>query len=139
VALSGDGPMARLCANAPSDLTGMGTWAGVRKVLYKDEASRFGLGSFKALGGAYAVACLLKNMLSQQLNRTASTSELTSPAYADWIRGVTVACASDGNHGRSVAAGAKRVGCGCTIFLYEGVSVRHYRARRLRYPHAWQL
>ena len=32
---------------------------GVARVVYKDEAARFGLGSFKALGGAYAVACLL--------------------------------------------------------------------------------
>jgi diaminopropionate ammonia-lyase len=28
--------------------------AGVDAILYKDEAERFGLGSFKALGGAYA-------------------------------------------------------------------------------------
>ena len=110
------------------DLTGMGTRAGVRRVLYKDEASRFGLGSFKALGGAYAVACLLKHLLSQRLDRTVSVSELASPAYADLIRGVTVACASDGNHGRSVAAGAKRFGCGCTIFLHEGVSLRRTQA-----------
>ena len=28
---------------------------GIARLFYKDEATRFGLGSFKALGGAYAV------------------------------------------------------------------------------------
>ena len=68
---------------------------GVRRVFYKDEAPRFGLGSFKALGGAYAVARLLQDLTSERLD-------------TDLTRGITVACASDGNHGRSVAAGAKR-------------------------------
>jgi diaminopropionate ammonia-lyase len=110
------------------DLGGMALRAGVHRVLYKDEASRFGLGSFKALGGAYAVACLLRHLLSQRLGRTVSVDELIGATYADLTRRITVACASDGNHGRSVAAGAKRFGCSCTIFLHEGVSVYRERA-----------
>ena len=35
---------------------------GVAAVHYKDEGGRFGLGSFKALGGAYAVAVFLPGM-----------------------------------------------------------------------------
>src|SRR5918993_4982975 len=58
--------------------------SGVAEVLYKDEGHRFGLKSFKALGGAYAVECL-------------ATERDT--------RGLTVACATDGNHGRAVAWG----------------------------------
>ena len=38
------------------DLDEVAARVGVRRVLYKDESSRFGLRSFKALGGAYAVA-----------------------------------------------------------------------------------
>lgn len=110
------------------DLPGIALRTGVRRVLYKDEAARFGLGSFKALGGAYAVACLLSHLLSQRLNRPVSVAELAGSVYADLTRDVTVACASDGNHGRSVAAGAKRFGCGCTIFLHEGVSHRREQA-----------
>ena len=34
--------------------------AGVGDILYKDESGRFGIGSFKALGGAYAVLRLLR-------------------------------------------------------------------------------
>ena len=36
--------------------------------------------------------------------------------------GVTVTCATDGNHGRSVAWGAQRFGCRCVIFVHENVS-----------------
>jgi diaminopropionate ammonia-lyase len=110
------------------DFRGIALRAGVHRVLYKDEASRFGLGSFKALGGAYAVACLLRHLLSQRLGRTVGVDELIGHTYADLTRRITVACASDGNHGRSVAAGAKRFGCGCTVFLHAGVSVGRERA-----------
>src|SRR5690606_34870060 len=34
----------------------------------------------------------------------------------------TVACATDGNHGRSVAAGARFTGCRAVIFVHEGVA-----------------
>ncbi len=37
-------------------LTDIAEAAGVSRVYYKDESTRFGLGSFKALGGSYAVA-----------------------------------------------------------------------------------
>ena len=39
-------------------MTDIAAAAGVNKVYYKDESSRFGLGSFKALGGSYAIECL---------------------------------------------------------------------------------
>jgi diaminopropionate ammonia-lyase len=104
------------------DLKGAAGRAGVRRVFYKDEASRLGLASFKALGGAYAVARMLQSLLSERLERQVSMEELASGAHERFTRTITVACASDGNHGRSVAAGAKRFGCSCTIFLHERVS-----------------
>ena len=39
-------------------MTDIAAAAGVNTVYYKDESSRFGLGSFKALGGSYAIECL---------------------------------------------------------------------------------
>jgi diaminopropionate ammonia-lyase len=96
--------------------------AGVRRVFYKNEAPRFGLGSFKALGGAYAVAQLLQSRLGHDLHRRVEAQELMSGAHRDITSRITVACASDGNHGRSVAAGAKLFGCACIVFLHEGVS-----------------
>ena len=76
-------------------------------VWLKDEASRFGLGSFKALGGAYAVGELL-------------AAEQARAAIAPGA--MTVTCATDGNHGRAVAWGARRFGCRCVIFVHATVS-----------------
>ena len=76
--------------------------AGVAGVLYKDEGWRFGLKSFKALGGAYAVERLA--------------------AARGGGEGLTVTCATDGNHGRAVAWGARRAGARAVIYVHEGVS-----------------
>jgi diaminopropionate ammonia-lyase len=47
---------------------------------------------------------------------------LLSGEFADVVRAATVTCATDGNHGRSVAWGARLFGCGCVIFVHEHVS-----------------
>src|SRR5436309_15513208 len=52
--------------------------AGVGEVLYKDEAGRFGIGSFKALGGAYAVFRLLQRHILTTTQRNVSAQELAS-------------------------------------------------------------
>src|SRR5882724_7662352 len=54
-------------AYAPTPLLALGRTAaalGVEKLFYKDEAQRFGLKSFKALGGAYAVFRLLADAVA---------------------------------------------------------------------------
>ena len=71
----------------------------LNKIFYKDESKRFNLKSFKALGGAYAVEKITKGN-----------------------KDVVVATATAGNHGRSVAWGARRLGLKCKIFISEFVS-----------------
>ena len=71
----------------------------LNKIFYKDESKRFNLKSFKALGGAYAVEKITKGN-----------------------KNIVVATATAGNHGRSVAWGAKRLGLKCKIFISEYVS-----------------
>ena len=71
----------------------------LNKIYYKDESKRFDLKSFKALGGAYAVEKVTKGN-----------------------KDITVSTATAGNHGRSVAWGAKRLGLKCKIFISEYVS-----------------
>ena len=71
----------------------------LNKIFYKDESKRFDLKSFKALGGAYAVEKVTKGN-----------------------KDIVVATATAGNHGRSVAWGAKRLGLKCKIFISEYVS-----------------
>ena len=79
----------------------------VKNIYYKDEGERFDLKSFKALGGAFAVDKVSKNK-----------------------KEITVATATAGNHGRSVAWGAKRLGIKCKIFISENVSEE--RAEKMR-------
>ena len=104
------------------DLKGLAAELGVLSLRYKDESTRFGLGSFKALGGAYAVARLLQAQLGAALGRDVAMDEVTGRAHAALVAGITVCCATDGNHGRSVAWGAQTFGCRCVIFIHEHVS-----------------
>ena len=70
----------------------------LNNIFYKDESKRFFLKSFKALGGAYAVEKISKK------------------------KGITVSSATAGNHGKSVAWGAKRLNLKCKIFVSQNVS-----------------
>lgn len=108
----------RLCS-----LPALARTAGVASIHYKDEGARFGLGSFKGLGGAYAVARLLCRELSQRLGRSVSHADLqNNPALRQACADITVTCATDGNHGRSVAWGAQMLGCRCVIYIHATVS-----------------
>jgi diaminopropionate ammonia-lyase len=88
----------------------------------KDESSRLGLGSFKALGGAYAVAELVLTWASQRLERDISPIELATDAVKQAVADRTLCCATDGNHGRSVAAAARLFGCKAVIFVHQHVA-----------------
>lgn len=103
-------------------LPGLAASLGVGAVAVKDESVRLGLGSFKALGGAYAVMRLVLDRAEAALGRPVAAEELLSPEVRAVAGGMTVACATDGNHGRSVAAGARLVGAPCVIFVHAGVS-----------------
>jgi diaminopropionate ammonia-lyase len=95
---------------------------GIGGIAVKDEGQRYGLGSFKALGGAYAVARLVRGHVEKVLGRAIEPAELLGEKSKTIAKDLTVCCATDGNHGRSVAAGAQMFGCRCVIFLHAGVS-----------------
>ncbi|MCJ2877581.1 diaminopropionate ammonia-lyase [Rhizobium pusense] len=88
----------------------------------KDEGFRLGLGSFKALGGAYALMILVQEEASRRLNRAVAIEELMSEEVRAIASEMTFACATDGNHGRSVAQGAQLMGSRAVIFVHAGVS-----------------
>ena len=71
----------------------------LKNIFYKDESKRFHLKSFKALGGAYAVEDISKRK-----------------------KNIVISSATAGNHGRSVAWGAQRLGLKCRIFVSQYVS-----------------
>ncbi len=122
---------------------------------YKDESERFGIGSFKSLGGAYGVFRVLEARIRAALEsgdarpldgsggsrrRTGrgrvpgrprgehrrpspgkklavSSEQLRAGVHADLVSGITVMCASAGNHGQSVAWGAEQFGCDCVVYV----------------------
>jgi diaminopropionate ammonia-lyase len=121
-------------------LTKLARAIGIGDILYKDEGERFGIGSFKALGGAYAVFRVLQQAIAQQTGATVTSGDLISGRYEALTSRMTVAAATDGNHGRSVAWGARNFGCRCVIYLPESTSegrcraIAAYRAEVRRVP-----
>jgi diaminopropionate ammonia-lyase len=95
---------------------------GVGAIYIKDEGLRLGLGSFKALGGSYAVIRLVLDAASEHLGRAVDVASVQTPDVRAIATDMTFACATDGNHGRSVAQGAKLVGARAVVFVHSGVS-----------------
>lgn len=112
-------------ASAPTPLhalPGLARALGIGALHVKDEGFRLGLGSFKALGGAYALMVLVQVEAARRLCRPVALGELTSKAVREIAATMTFACATDGNHGRSVAQGAQLMGARAVIFVHAGVS-----------------
>lgn len=95
---------------------------GLSGLWYKDESTRFGLDSFKALGGSYAVLELAARTVERETGRRPPLSEIRSGAHKDALKALTVVSATDGNHGRSVAWGAQMAGARCRIYIHRHVS-----------------
>lgn len=82
---------------------------GVCKVLLKIEEQRMGLGSFKALGAAYVIA------------KHAAAIKTDTISWERALEGETFITASAGNHGLSLAAGARIFGAKAVIVLSKTV------------------
>ena len=101
-------------AAAPSPLVNSPEMAkefGIKTLSLKDERRRMGLGSFKALGAAFAIA-------KQAAHAVALTPETP---FETALSGQTFVCASAGNHGLSLAAGARLFGAMAVVYLAETV------------------
>ncbi len=95
------------------DLPDLAAACGVARLQVKDESKRMGLGSFKALGGAFAVA--------QMVLDASGAEDPCGEAAKRVAGGMTFITASAGNHGLSVAAGAKVFGARAVIVLAAAV------------------
>lgn len=124
--------MLRFCpAHRPTPLFCLDQLArrlGIQQLHVKDESRRLGLGSFKALGGTFAVIRVVLQHAQRVLGRTISPLELTGKEVRAVARTLTVCCATDGNHGRSVAAGARMLGAHAVIFVHQFVSAQRVAA-----------
>ncbi len=76
-------------------LPGLAHALGIGAIHVKDEGKRLGLGSFKALGGAYAVVRLVLEAASGRLGRL-DVASWRNPEVTAVAAGMTMACATDG-------------------------------------------
>ncbi|MCV2891216.1 pyridoxal-phosphate dependent enzyme [Ruegeria aquimaris] len=86
-------------------------------VLAKDETGRMGLGAFKALGAPYAVARILDAAWHRQTGETLTPARYQDDDVRAFAAEFTFVCASAGNHGMGVAAGAAAMGAKARIHL----------------------
>lgn len=113
--------LAQCPAHRPTPLKVFGLPDG-RTVMVKDESARMGLGAFKALGGVYAVARIIQQRVAAEFGESADHRlDLAGERSRGVAAGLTFVCASAGNHGLSVAAGARLFGAHARIYIAETV------------------
>jgi diaminopropionate ammonia-lyase len=98
---------------------------GVARLWVKDESVRSPLSSFKALGAPIALIRLILRLMPE---KGFDPKGLIKGQYKEHLRHFTVISATDGNHGRALAAAALSVRCGCVIVLHANVSLERETA-----------
>jgi diaminopropionate ammonia-lyase len=91
-----------LAATPATALPALASDLGLAALSAKDESARFGLNAFKLLGARFAIE--------------------TMRADGQLHAGSTVACASEGNHGRAVARAARDAGCTSRVYMAGDVA-----------------
>lgn len=116
-------------------LPGIAAELGIGQFWVKDESTRSPLASFKALGAPIALVRLILRLMPHE---SFDPKGLIQGQYQERLRDFTVISATDGNHGRALAAAAQSVGCQCVIVLHANVStereaaIAEYGARIIR-------
>jgi diaminopropionate ammonia-lyase len=90
---------------------------GVGRILVKDEAHRFGLKAFKALGASYAVYRFINEHLEKTGGSCPDPSRFYSSSGIIAPGRFTLCTATDGNHGRGVAWTARQLGQNAVIYM----------------------
>jgi diaminopropionate ammonia-lyase len=93
---------------------------GFRQILVKDEAHRFGLRAFKALGSTYACFRYLKRYLESDGRGCPPAAGFYRHADLLTPDEITFCTATDGNHGRGVAWTAKKLRQKAVIYMPAG-------------------
>ena len=106
-------------------LPGLARTLGVARIDIKDESKRASLCSFKALGAPIALIRLIQRMWPEQ---KFEARELFLGKHAAHLRDFTVISATDGNHGKGLAAAARSIGCRCVIVLHANVRAEREEA-----------
>lgn len=92
----------------------------VGEVFLKNESSRLGLPAFKILGASWAIYRALESHTGRALGPWRTTHELAEQLAP--LRPMTLAAATDGNHGRAVARMAALLGFASRIYVPAGTA-----------------
>lgn len=106
------------------DVPELAALLGIGQVLVKDESSRLGLPAFKILGASWAVYRTLQERAAASASEsfgTWSTLRELAEQLAP-LKPLTLATATDGNHGRAVARVAALLGFAARIFVPTGTA-----------------
>jgi diaminopropionate ammonia-lyase len=101
------------------ELPGLAARLNIAGVAVKDESARSVLGSFKALGAPIALVRLVLRLWPEH---HLDPRGLFEGRYREMLTHFTVISATDGNHGKGLAAAAQTLGCHCVIVLHANVS-----------------
>jgi diaminopropionate ammonia-lyase len=93
-------------------------------VLLKDESSRFGLPAFKALGAWWAIAWAV----AERLGEPALATEPDALRARSRGAGLTLVCATEGNHGRAVARAARALGLAALVVVSDRTAAARVQA-----------
>jgi diaminopropionate ammonia-lyase len=99
----------------------------VADIRVKDESFRFGLNAFKVLGASHALATVLAEKLSIDIDNV-SFDLLRSTDFESKFGDITFVTATDGNHGRAAAWAARELGCKAVVYMPRGSSYHRFEA-----------
>lgn len=102
------------------ELPGLAANLGIGRLLIKDEAHRFELKAFKALGATYAIYRFLRKYLTDRDRPCPTPAQFYSAGKVLADSELTFCTATDGNHGRGVAWVARLLGQKAVIFMPIG-------------------
>lgn len=107
------------------DLPHAAAQLGIARLAVKDESLRSPLCSFKALGAPIALMRLIVRLWpAHEIDPKA----LIEGRNRELVSNLTVISATDGNHGKALAAAAQSIGCHCVIVLHANVSAEREEA-----------
>ncbi|HEU4398198.1 MAG TPA: diaminopropionate ammonia-lyase [Actinomycetota bacterium] len=109
-----------------ADATALAAANGVGRVWVKDESARLGLPAFKLLGASWAAYRALAARLGRDPEPWASLDELRRTLRP--LRPLTLATATDGNHGRAVARMAALLGLDADVYVPKGTAAARIAA-----------
>ena len=117
----------------PTPLTRLPTLAsnlGLANLMVKNESNRLGLGSFKGLGGIYAVTCIIQALVQHKYQQVFSLEQLFAKKNRGQRKNITFCCASAGNHGIAVTTGAMILGAQSLVYVAKTVPTSFIRRLR---------